>query len=43
MLGVLWVLSFEKNSDYGFDSLASEWESLTIKKTGLDLAVKAGY
>jgi hypothetical protein len=30
--GVLRVFIFEKNSDYGFDSLASELESLTIKK-----------
>ena len=29
---MLRVLIFEKNSDYGFDILAAEWESLTIKK-----------
>jgi hypothetical protein len=42
-LGVLWVLIFEKNSDYGFDSVVAKCESLTIKKAGLGLAVKAGY
>jgi hypothetical protein len=29
---VLQVIIFEKNSDHGFDILAAEWESLTIKK-----------
>jgi hypothetical protein len=29
---VLRVLNFEKNSDYGFVSLAAEWENLRIKK-----------
>jgi len=30
VLEVLRVLIFEKNSNYGFDSLAAEWESLRI-------------
>ena len=29
---MLQVIIFEKNSDHGFDILAAEWESLTIKK-----------
>jgi hypothetical protein len=43
VLGVLWVLIFEKNGDCNLDSLASEWQSLTIKKTGLRAVFKEGH
>jgi hypothetical protein len=31
-VGVVWVLNFEKNSDYGFDILVAEMESFRMAK-----------
>jgi hypothetical protein len=36
-------LFLRRNCDYGFDRLAAEWKSLTIKKASLGLAVKVDY